>query len=273
MKVVESTVDGNRSARLAARRAADSSAARAARAVHADRRANTDRRGVAAADSVRRRRTTRAASGSSTGITGFRRATRSCASTRITPPNVSASSSKRTRPGCKEISAEDLFPEFDVSDFAGLPADEAYEAETDLAGSPSRLRLVSEWRRQIQPNASSRAIEIVRASAPFRELRGQGRVRPAGTRRSRARGVVTALRERSRPVGAGRLVPADVQRDGRRGPSLSRRPRRTSGGARARLSVPRRIAAAARRHLATLPPLALQSFSVVWIQPLPLHEF
>ena len=80
----------------------------------------------------------------------------------------------------KEIGAEDLFPEFDVSDFAGLPADEAYEAETDLAGSPSRLRLVSEWRRQIQPNASSRAIDIVRASAPFKELRGQGRVRPAG---------------------------------------------------------------------------------------------
>ena len=36
----------------------------------------------------------------------------------------------------REISAEDLFPEFDVSDFAGLPADEAYEAETDLAGAP-----------------------------------------------------------------------------------------------------------------------------------------
>ena len=80
----------------------------------------------------------------------------------------------------REIDAEDLFPEFDVSDFASLPADEAYEAETDLGGSPSRLRLVSEWRRQIQPNASSRAIDIVRASAPFRELRGQGRVRPAG---------------------------------------------------------------------------------------------
>ena len=80
----------------------------------------------------------------------------------------------------REIAAEDLFPEFDVSDFAGLPGDEAYEAETDLGGSPSRLRLVSEWRRQIQPAASSRAIDIVRASAPFRELRGQGRVRPAG---------------------------------------------------------------------------------------------
>jgi hypothetical protein len=80
----------------------------------------------------------------------------------------------------REIATEDLFPEFDVSDFAGLPADEAYEAELDLHGSPGRLRLVSEWRRQIQPGAATRAIEIVRASAPFRELRGQGRVRPAG---------------------------------------------------------------------------------------------
>jgi hypothetical protein len=80
----------------------------------------------------------------------------------------------------KEIAAEDLFPEFDVSDFAGLPADEAYEAETDLGGSPARLRLVSEWRRQIQPVAASNAVEIVRASAPFRELRVNGRVRPPG---------------------------------------------------------------------------------------------
>ena len=80
----------------------------------------------------------------------------------------------------RDIAAEDLFPEFDVPDFAGLPGDEAYEAETDLTGSPARLRLVSEWRRQIQPAASTRAIDIVRASAPFRELRGQGRVRPTG---------------------------------------------------------------------------------------------
>jgi len=80
----------------------------------------------------------------------------------------------------KEIAAEDLFPEFDVSDFAGLPADEAYEAETDLGGSPARLRLVSEWRRQIQPVAASNAVEIVRASTPFRELRANGRVRPPG---------------------------------------------------------------------------------------------
>jgi len=80
----------------------------------------------------------------------------------------------------REIAAEDLYPEFDVSDFAGLPGDEVYEAETDLGGSPARLRLVSEWRRQIQPAAAAHAVEIVRASAPFRELRVNGRVRPPG---------------------------------------------------------------------------------------------
>jgi hypothetical protein len=80
----------------------------------------------------------------------------------------------------KDLAAEDLFPEFDVSDFLGLPSDEAYEAEMDLGGSPSRLRLVSEWRREIQPGPAARAIEIVRESDPFRELRAQAKIRPAG---------------------------------------------------------------------------------------------
>jgi hypothetical protein len=80
----------------------------------------------------------------------------------------------------RAIAADDIFPEFDVPDFGGLPGDEAYEAEMDLGGSPGRLRLVSEWRRQIQPAAATRALEIVRKSAPFRELSGGGRLRPAG---------------------------------------------------------------------------------------------
>jgi hypothetical protein len=79
-----------------------------------------------------------------------------------------------------EIAKEDLFPEFDVSDMAGLPADEAYEADLDLSGSPARLRLVSDWRREIQPGPAASAIEIVRASEPFRELRSQAKVRAPG---------------------------------------------------------------------------------------------
>jgi hypothetical protein len=80
----------------------------------------------------------------------------------------------------EDIASEDLFPEFDVSDFIALPADEAYEAEMDLGGNPGRLRLVSEWRREIQPGPAARAIEIVRESEPFRELRTQAKVRPPG---------------------------------------------------------------------------------------------
>src|SRR5436189_3123292 len=40
-----------------------------------------------------------------------------------------------------EIASDDLFPEFDVPDFMGLPADESYETELDMEGNPSRLRL------------------------------------------------------------------------------------------------------------------------------------
>jgi hypothetical protein len=78
-----------------------------------------------------------------------------------------------------EIAKDNIFPEFDVRDFAGLPADEAYEAEIDLAGAPSRLRLVSDWRREIQATAASQAVEIVRASQPFRDLKAQARARPS----------------------------------------------------------------------------------------------
>ena len=79
-----------------------------------------------------------------------------------------------------EIAKQDVFPEFDVSDLLGLPADEAYEADLDLTGSPARLRLVSEWRREIQAAPATHAIEIVRASEPFRDLRSQAKVRAPG---------------------------------------------------------------------------------------------
>jgi hypothetical protein len=80
----------------------------------------------------------------------------------------------------EEMKREDLFPEFDVSDFVGLPADEAYETELDLGGSPGRLRLISEWRKDIQPLPAAQAIEIVRESEPFRELKVQAKIRPPG---------------------------------------------------------------------------------------------
>lgn len=79
-----------------------------------------------------------------------------------------------------EIGRADLFPEFDVPDFVGIPADEAYEAEMEVGSAPARLRLVSEWRREIDGEAGRRAIEIVRASPPFQELKSRVDVRPPG---------------------------------------------------------------------------------------------
>jgi hypothetical protein len=79
-----------------------------------------------------------------------------------------------------QIAREDLFPEFDVPDFAGLLADEAYEAELALDGEPKRFRLVSEWRRDVDPRLGRRAEDIVRASSAFKELSSQVRARPPG---------------------------------------------------------------------------------------------
>lgn len=80
----------------------------------------------------------------------------------------------------REIVSQDLFPEFDVPDFVKLPADEVYETEMDLKGSPARMRLTSEWRREIDPGQGNRAVEIVRASEPFKALRAQAKVRAPG---------------------------------------------------------------------------------------------
>lgn len=80
-----------------------------------------------------------------------------------------------------QIAKEDLFPEFDVPDFGAIPADESYEAELEIGNPPSRLRLVSEWRREIEPAAAERAVEIVRGSASFQEIKSRGGTfRPPG---------------------------------------------------------------------------------------------
>jgi len=70
----------------------------------------------------------------------------------------------------EEISHRDRFPEFDVPDFEGLMADEAYEVPVDLTGKPDRPRLVSDWRRQVAPDIADAAVELVRGSAQFTSL-------------------------------------------------------------------------------------------------------
>ena len=68
------------------------------------------------------------------------------------------------------ISTRDRFPEFDVPDFSGLPADESYEAEVNLDGSVARIRLTSPWRREIGLEESRSAVNVTRESARFRKV-------------------------------------------------------------------------------------------------------
>lgn len=79
-----------------------------------------------------------------------------------------------------DVARDDVFPEFDVPDFSGIPADESYEAELEVGNPPARLRLVSEWRREIDARAAERAVQIVRASPSFHEIKTRTSVRPPG---------------------------------------------------------------------------------------------
>jgi hypothetical protein len=79
-----------------------------------------------------------------------------------------------------QIESEDIFPEFDVSDFAGLQADEVYEAEGPISGELKSFRLVSEWRREIDTKSARKAEVIARASPHFQEVASETRARPPG---------------------------------------------------------------------------------------------
>ncbi len=75
----------------------------------------------------------------------------------------------------QQIQAQDRYPEFDVPDFAGLTADEAYEAELDEKSVVQKVRLVSAWRREIDPQVGRQAVQIARASEQFRRLAAETR--------------------------------------------------------------------------------------------------
>jgi hypothetical protein len=79
-----------------------------------------------------------------------------------------------------QIENEDLFPEFDVSDFAGMSADEVYEAEGQVGGELKPFRLVSEWRREIDTKSARKAEQIARTSPHFQEVASETRARPPG---------------------------------------------------------------------------------------------
>ena len=73
----------------------------------------------------------------------------------------------------EEITARDLYPEFDVPDFAGLPADEAYDVELTLTLDIEAMRLTSPWRREVAEEDAAAAIAAVRASPVFADVKQQ----------------------------------------------------------------------------------------------------
>ncbi len=78
----------------------------------------------------------------------------------------------------EQIASRDKFPEFDVPDFAGLTADEAYEAEVEPGGKIGQLRLVSTWRRDIEHDDAHISVQLVRRSEEFKKLVATVRRRP-----------------------------------------------------------------------------------------------
>jgi hypothetical protein len=78
-----------------------------------------------------------------------------------------------------EIAERDLFPEFDVPDFAGLPADEAYDVELTSELGIEAMRLTSPWRREVAEDDAGRAVVAVRGSQQFAEVRRAEPTRPA----------------------------------------------------------------------------------------------
>lgn len=71
----------------------------------------------------------------------------------------------------QDIAARDLFPEFDVPDFSGLPGDEIYECELQPDLVLVECRLASAWRRDITPEDAAPAVAAVRKSAAFSQTR------------------------------------------------------------------------------------------------------
>ena len=78
----------------------------------------------------------------------------------------------------EEIRSNDLFPEFDVPDFSGITADEAYEGDVDRYGQVTRVRLVSPWRREIAADVAATAIRLTRESEQFEAVIGESKHRP-----------------------------------------------------------------------------------------------
>jgi hypothetical protein len=78
-----------------------------------------------------------------------------------------------------EIAERDRFPEFDVPDFGGLPADESYDVDLTADLGIEAMRLVSPWRREVGEEDSERAVLAVRNSSQFADAKRNEPMRPA----------------------------------------------------------------------------------------------
>lgn len=78
----------------------------------------------------------------------------------------------------EQIASRDVFPEFDVPDFEGLTADEAYEGEVLADGHIEGMRLISSWRREIAPGEAKVAVDTVSAARDFQQLAEEFHDRP-----------------------------------------------------------------------------------------------
>ena len=77
-----------------------------------------------------------------------------------------------------EIKRKDIFPEFDVPDFADLPGDESYDVDLTEALTVESMRLVSPWRRQLPDEIGDTAVATVRNSPQFAQARAGYPSRP-----------------------------------------------------------------------------------------------
>ncbi|MEZ4364603.1 MAG: hypothetical protein R3B48_30790 [Kofleriaceae bacterium] len=77
------------------------------------------------------------------------------------------------------IADRDKYPEFDVPDFDGLPADEAYEIELAPDGKIGRCRLTSAWRRTVAGKDASAAVALVQDSDEYKKLVASSPQRPS----------------------------------------------------------------------------------------------
>lgn len=77
------------------------------------------------------------------------------------------------------IRARDLYPEFDVPDYLGLPADEIYEVELRPDLSIVECRLTSPWRRDVAAEDAVPAVAAVRRSQAYQQARAAHKGRSA----------------------------------------------------------------------------------------------